>query len=1013
MKKLLLIALFTTITSSFNAFSQCAIYEVPLSERVTNSEFIIEGKVISQHSFWNEGYNMIYTVNEIKLYKVFKGVLNYNNTIEVVTVGGVVGLNAITAHPALELRVGDIGVFTANHSVVDFPSNMVNANVLRLDAYADQQGFIKYNYKAQNAFDMYTTYWSLRQVYNKIEEYTGIGYAIINAMPDVPNMLQSNASPTITGFSPDTISAGTESVLTIIGTNFGSTQGTGIVEFKDGNNGGSTNYEPLATQYVSWSDTEIRVMVPSRAGTGKITVTNSDPASVISSANLTISFSQLNPVSSGVAYKARHIDKDGNGGYIWHMEPKFDDDSIPKERFLDAMEDWRCGTFINWENGDTTHVDTVLSDGVQVVRWGALNAGVLGVCFNQWSGCFNASSDLEWWVNGMDIVFDSTRNWYFGNGTPGGAQYDFQSVAVHELGHGHQLGHVIASGEIMHYSISNGQTKRNLSTNDIAGGDYVMNQSTVKWTCAGAPNKMTPLTVTTCGVGIPHAGFKVTDIDICVNEQVTFTDTSDGNINSWNWDFGANASPATAMGKGPHNVSYTAGGIKSVELIVDGPKGADTSTRTNLITVTGKPNNPSITGANTVCKGSTQVYNIPTPRITGHTYKWILSGGGTISGASNDTFLNVTWSTVGGPYQVSLREYNQCDSSDLISFVVGVGDVPGNPSGLNVPDMVCKGQQTYMVGAVAGATSYEWTLSNGGSFVGGTTGNSITVDWTTPGGIYTLSVKAKNACGLSTGSSLDATTVLGKPNAPSGLDLAAEYCVGTANISVTNDANITAYKWTLSGGGTITSADNVNPITIDWTTEGGPYTVTVKQYNMCDSSTITTKNTLLPQDVTVDFTFNVNQETVTFTNTSTNTNNYTWSFGDGVGTSGTENPSYKYPWPSIGTYDVKLKAGNACYEDSVTKQVTITTTSINKVGDEIKINIYPNPLKDKGTIRLEGNLNSEYTFDLYDVNGKLIKTLTLTKGETTMNVSELVSGVYFYHIREGEHLLKNGKLLIE
>ncbi len=62
----------------------------------------------------------------------------------------------------------------------------------------------------------------------------------------------------------------------------------------------------------------------------------------------------------------------------------------------------------------------------------------------------------------LDIEFDSTYNWNYGPGAPAFSQYDFESVAVHELGHGQQLGHVINSAEIVHYSISNGQTKRAL-----------------------------------------------------------------------------------------------------------------------------------------------------------------------------------------------------------------------------------------------------------------------------------------------------------------------------------------------------------------------------------------------------------------------------------------------------------------------------------------------------------------------------------------------------------------------
>lgn len=54
----------------------------------------------------------------------------------------------------------------------------------------------------------------------------------------------------------------------------------------------------------------------------------------------------------------------------------------------------------------------------------------------------------------------------------------------------------------------------------------------------------------------------------CTEEIVTFTSLATG-VTSWNWDFGADASPATAIGEGPHNVSYATQGNKTVSLSLD------------------------------------------------------------------------------------------------------------------------------------------------------------------------------------------------------------------------------------------------------------------------------------------------------------------------------------------------------------------------------------------------------------------------------------------------------------
>ena len=65
-------------------------------------------------------------------------------------------------------------------------------------------------------------------------------------------------------------------------------------------------------------------------------------------------------------------------------------------------------------------------------------------------------------------------SWEFGPGTATGFEVDFESVAVHELGHGHQLAHIINTGEVMHFSIANGQNSRDLGSSDLAGANDIM-----------------------------------------------------------------------------------------------------------------------------------------------------------------------------------------------------------------------------------------------------------------------------------------------------------------------------------------------------------------------------------------------------------------------------------------------------------------------------------------------------------------------------------------------------------
>jgi PKD repeat protein len=56
---------------------------------------------------------------------------------------------------------------------------------------------------------------------------------------------------------------------------------------------------------------------------------------------------------------------------------------------------------------------------------------------------------------------------------------------------------------------------------------------------------------------------------VCQNENITFTDAS-VNASEWVWEFGQGASPASANTEGPHIVTYSSQGFKTVSLTING-----------------------------------------------------------------------------------------------------------------------------------------------------------------------------------------------------------------------------------------------------------------------------------------------------------------------------------------------------------------------------------------------------------------------------------------------------------
>ena len=69
----------------------------------------------------------------------------------------------------------------------------------------------------------------------------------------------------------------------------------------------------------------------------------------------------------------------------------------------------------------------------------------------------------------------------------------------------------------------------------------------------------------------PYADFTASPLAAIVGDPITFTDASgNGSFSSWNWSFGTGAQPASATGQGPHSVTYSTSGNKTISLVVDG-----------------------------------------------------------------------------------------------------------------------------------------------------------------------------------------------------------------------------------------------------------------------------------------------------------------------------------------------------------------------------------------------------------------------------------------------------------
>ncbi len=477
--------------------SQCTTLPTTLNKRVSESSVVVEGEVTRQHSFWDKGHKHIYTANTIEITQVFKGRIS-QESIDVITTGGTVGNNRLEVHPSLHLHIGDRGVFLFK----DYQgSKILSGTETILRPVADQASMIAYSPDMSHAKDQGKTYDDIKNLHLTLEQITG---NIAERKGQFPALPSSRMTPTITGFSQSTVTAGTATSITLSGTDFGTTQGNVFFDAADDGAGGS--FVPAASSQISsWGNTSITVEIPEGAGTGNVIVINSEGVQSPQFGTLNVTYNIDNVNSGGVITETRLIDDkgDGDNGYeFFYMNNTANSgvDITSVTGATDAIEraisTWQSSTsavpfYVSVSCGLTTVQDPDSNDGINIVGFDndlhdldiEASSSTLGVMYSSYSICGSS----EWEVVDIDMILRRDGNpngiggsvsWNYGPGLPSGGQSDFESVILHEFGHGIRLGHIINSGGVMHFASLSGTSNRSLSaSSDIAGTAYVMTNS--------------------------------------------------------------------------------------------------------------------------------------------------------------------------------------------------------------------------------------------------------------------------------------------------------------------------------------------------------------------------------------------------------------------------------------------------------------------------------------------------------------------------------------------------------
>ncbi len=162
----------------------------------------------------------------------------------------------------------------------------------------------------------------------------------------------------------------------------------------------------------------------------------------------------------------------------------------------------------------------------------------------------------------------------------------------------------------------------------------------------------------------------------CSNQNITFTDDSDGFIDTYSWDFGVDATPATISGVGPHEVTYSSGGTKIITLTVTDKYGSKTSTKNILLDSALPDAIAEITGLDTVAIDEVGTYSVPNQSHT--YYNWSISIANW-SGFSISNTINITFGGDATEGNIEVYPFNGCGEGAVTTLNVTSKDPDPEP----------------------------------------------------------------------------------------------------------------------------------------------------------------------------------------------------------------------------------------------------------------------------------------------------------------------------------------------
>tara|TARA_B100000780_G_scaffold223758_1_gene162911 strand:+ start:284 stop:766 length:483 start_codon:yes stop_codon:yes gene_type:complete len=89
---------------------------------------------------------------------------------------------------------------------------------------------------------------------------------------------------------------------------------------------------------------------------------------------------------------------------------------------------------------------------------------------------------------------------------------------------------------------------------------------------------------------------------------------------------------------------------------------------------------------------------------------------------------------------------------------------------------------------------------------------------------------------------------------------------------------------------------------------------------------------------------------------------------------------------------------NGSVAQGVQQPYEIYTVGINETELTISLSVFPNPTVDNLTLQISDYNNEQLSYQLYDMQGRLLNTGNVTADQTEINTSSLAAATYFLNV---------------